>query len=331
MRVLILSPVDTGGQGYRIAKGFQRTTDWTVDAVNSAHGSLYYPEQYPLRPTERMALARKLYAQADVIHLRNNFSMRKAFDSGDQKPTILHHHGTHFRANHAGVSGQARAIGAVQVASTLDLTLLERDVEWVPSPYDLTELAMQGLMRKPSDRIRIAHFPTSAKVKSTARFMAAVERLGERYPIEVITNVVRGKVRQMHWADVMAAKAQADIYFDQVILGYGNNAIEAWGMCIPVVAGVQDPKVRALMVERFGTLPFMEANEGTIEEALEALITSHEARAEYRAKGTAHVETFHDDATVVAQLSDIYRNAPPTRKLEPYASPGWRARNRRAA
>ena len=62
-------------------------------------------------------------------------------------------------------------------------------------------------------------------------------------------------------ADVLALKAQADILFDQVILGYGNNAIEAMGMGIPVIAGVQDDNVRRAMLDRWGSLPWYDATE----------------------------------------------------------------------
>ena len=327
MRVLILSPIDTGGQGYRIAKGFERYTDWTVDTINAAPSTLGYPEQHGLRPTERRALMKRLYPQADVVHYRNSLVLRRQF-SDDGKPAILHHHGTHFRTNHGPVAKQARTLGIVQIASTLDLAILEPDVEWLPSPYRLDELVRDP---QPQDVIRIAHFPTDAVKKSSARFMTAVESLSQRHPIEVMTNLQRGRAVHTQWADIMALKAQADIYFDQVILGYGNNAIEAMGMGIPTIAGVADPSVSAEMLRRFGTLPFMEATEATIEQALEALIVSPDLRAEYGARGRAHVERFHDDAKVVAQLQEIYRAAPPSRKMQPYASPGWRERNGRAA
>jgi hypothetical protein len=320
---------DTGGQGHRIEDAFRRYTDWQVDAMSSAPSSLGYPETSVVHGAMRTVAARQLYAGADVVHLRNTLKPWEQFDRGMAKPIVLHFHGTQFREGHGGLSRQAQAVGAVQIVSTLDLALLEPDLTWLPSPYDLADLAAQKQPR--TERIRIAHFPTSARVKSTDAFLAAAGRLAARYPIDIVTNVHQGRIRHMQWSEVMAQKATADIYFDQVILGYGNNAIEAWGMGIPVVAGAEDPAVRALMVERFGRLPFVEATEQTIEQALERLIQSEQMRAEYSAIGLAHVQRFHDDRVVVAQLQDIYAAAPPSRIVVlPHASPGWVARKEAA-
>lgn len=319
--------VDTGGQGWRIGQGFAKhAPDWQVDVPPGSANPLGYPER-PMTPRERFGLVPRLYAQADVVHLRTNLDGWRKEDNGACKPIVLHHHGSLFREAHGSIAKGARAIGAVQIVSTLDLTLHEPDVEWLPSPYPMAELAA---LRDPRDGpVRIAHFPTSAKVKSTHAFLAATQRLAERYPIEVLTNVVRGHVRHIPvdeggWAEVMARKATADIYFDQVQLGYGNNAVEAWGMGIPVVAGVVDPAVRALMVERFGRLPFVEATEDTIEVTLERLIQSRAMRDEYGNQGRDHALRFHDDAKVVAQLQGIYASAKPTiHQVLPRPSPAW--------
>lgn len=316
MKILVYATgQDTGGQGYRIGQGFARhAPDWQIDVLNNAPSVLAYPEHNPGPPGHRRFRARALYEAADVVHLRNNLDGWRQLDRGQHKPIVLHHHGSLFRTSHGAIARGARTIGAVQIASTIDLSLLEPDVEWLPAPYDLSGLAA---CRAPGsgERIRIAHYPTSAKVKSTAAFLAATERLAERYPIEVLTNVERGRVRHMPWADVLAQKGTADIYFDQVQLGYGNNAIEAWGMGVPVVAGVADPTVRAAMTERFGTLPFYEASEATIEWALQRLIESPAMRDEYAQMGLAHVQRYHDDAKVVARLQRIYGSAQPTRAV----------------
>jgi hypothetical protein len=113
-------------------------------------------------------------------------------------------------------------------------------------------------------------------------------------------------------ADVLALKAQADVLFDQVILGYGNNAIEAMGMGIPVVAGVQDDNVRRAMLDRWGVLPWYEATEATIYDALRRMVESADMRAEYAALGMAHVRRWHDAPVVVGMLSEVYLAAPPT-------------------
>jgi hypothetical protein len=301
---------DTGGQGQRIVDAFARIRpDWTVESIAYRH-----PFGYPIRQfasvRERDAVLRRLYAEADVVHLRNNLAGWHQLDRRNGKPTIVHHHGTMFRTFHRRLAQEARAAGIVQAASTLDLTTLEPDVAWLPAPYDLPALeAMRADYRK-GDRLRVAHFPTNPKVKSSAIVSAAVGALD----VEYVHNLARGRVRPMPWADVLAHKAQADIYVDQLRLGYGNNAIEAWAMGVPVVAGVADPTVRALMVERFGRLPFVEASEADLPRVLSKLVKSPAMRAEYAELGQEHVRRWHDGSQTVEILTDLYQRAAQARK-----------------
>ena len=44
-------------------------------------------------------------------------------------------------------------------------------------------------------------------------------------------------------------KGRADVFVDQMILGYGCNAIEAWGMGIPVIAGVDPEKAPSIIMQ----------------------------------------------------------------------------------
>jgi hypothetical protein len=92
-------------------------------------------------------------------------------------------------------------------------------------------------------------------------------------------------------------------------------------MGIPVIAGVNPSeavgvsktyarRIKWRMRQVWGELPFLEASERTLEARLEALIRDPELRTKWGAKGRAHVERFHDESKVVAQLQDIYRSAP---------------------
>ena len=150
--------------------------------------------------------------------------------------------------------------------------------------------------------MRIAHAPTDRGIKSTAAFLEATEQLkAEGHPIEV--DLIEG----VPWSECLARKAKADVYFDQVKLGYGNNAIEAWGMGIPVIAGAA-PATQAEMVRRFGDLPFYNATEATLYDALRAMLNPS-IRELYAHRGLMHVRKYHDERVVVEQLKDVYRRA----------------------
>ena len=152
--------------------------------------------------------------------------------------------------------------------------------------------------------VKVAHAPTQRKIKGTEAFLRAVKRLqDEGHEIEL------DLIERVSWAECLRRKASADIYYDQTLLGYGNNAIEAWGMGIPVIAGAQE-RTLAEMRKRFSNeLPFYQATEGTIYEALKALVQSADLRAEYSERGLSHVRRFHDQKVVVEQLKDVYTRA----------------------
>jgi hypothetical protein len=141
--------------------------------------------------------------------------------------------------------------------------------------------------------------------KSTAALTAAVERArakGADIEVQVVTG--------LPWLEAMKVKASADIYFDQVKLGYGCNAVEAWGMGIPVIAGA-DSWTLAKMREVYGseTLPFYEASEESIEYALLDLASSKMKRTTYAKRGMAHVRKFHDEKPAITRLAELYSMA----------------------
>lgn len=152
--------------------------------------------------------------------------------------------------------------------------------------------------------IRIAHAPTNREVKSTKGLIDAVKRLqAEGFAVEL------DLIEHRPWKECLERKAKADIYFDQVKYGYGNNALEAWGMKIPVIAGCERDEVLDEMERRFGHLPFYHATEETIYDALKELVTDPKLRKRYGKIGYDYVRKYHDYSVVVEQLKRLYRKA----------------------
>ncbi len=316
-RVLVLSiGQDTNGNGMRIHQGFERLApEWQVDLVAIRQSWIQYPEQHGGQPSQRRKLAAKLAAEADVLHLFNGLQGWADFDGRRGTPVLLHHHGTSFRNDHAKIAQGARAIGARQVASTLDLTLLEPDVDWLPAIYSIDELAaIHAEHYQPTERIRIAHAPTNRAVKGTNAVIAAVEQLGERVDFDLIERVP--------WAECLKRLALADIVVDQLHLGFGSLAVEAWGMGIPVIAGIApaNEATRVEMLRRWGALPFVDASPETLPKVLGRLVRSANARSEAAARGNAHALRYHDERVIVPQLIELYQSLEPTH----YPKSTWR-------
>lgn len=295
MRVLVLCPgADTAGVGIGIQRAFLKHSEIQVRQVRRKVRVYQYPHD------AEWADRGPLIEQADVVHVMEE---PRAIPAG--KRVVLHHHGTLARRNASAM----RQVKAIHVCSTLDLELLGLG-RWLPAPYDLDALASY---RKPSDVLTIAHAGTNVVSKSTGPFLAACERLSREVPLRVLH--ITGKP----WSECLALKGTADIYFDQVLTGYGLNAVETMGMGIPVIAGIEPTEARKRghlipdetpdeMERRFGGFPFVRADEGTIYDALRSLVDPG-ARRYWAERGRAHVRRFHDERLVVRQLEDIYRRA----------------------
>jgi len=310
MRVLVLcGGADTGGQGIRIRTAFARfRPDWEVRSVTASRNYMDYEEDVFWSTNNDQIAA--LYEQADVIHVRNTFDVCRRFEKRRRprktKPVVIHHHGSMFRTDHAHLLRQSQQLGAVGLVSTLDLLRYAPDrLTWLPIPHDLDELAAirQQAVRDP-DKVIIHHSPTNRRVKDTDLFEQVGDALMEKYP-QVECRVVE----RVPWQQNLALKAEADIVYDQLQLGWGNNALEAWAMGVPVVAGVKDPSVRAMMVRALGDLPIVEASPETLYEALEGLVLSADKRRADGERGLAYVRQYHDHQVVVPRLVEAYERA----------------------
>lgn len=252
-------------------------------------------------------VAAGLWEAADLVHLHHGFVSADRMVRGrfvgrrlNSKPYVVTYHGTGFRENTRAEMDELHRRGAIGLVSTLDLHLVS-GLDWMPALVDLETLAEMRQVN--GDKVVICHAPTNREIKSTDLLLKAVTQLqADGYPVEL------DLIEHRPWAECLERKAKSDIYFDQIILGYGCNALEAWAMGIPVVAGAADETLDE-MERRFGFLPFYHATEETIYDALKDLVESPELRQRYGQIGQAYVRTYHDYPVVVEQLQAIYQQA----------------------
>lgn len=298
---------DTGGQGYRLKRAFDRyyPDEFKVRSIHSSDSYFQYPMDIPYTPR----IATGLFAEADIIHMRNGLEGLKRLrpDAYDGKVGLVcHWHGSRFRSEHKRLFPEVASTGAIQLVSTVDLGILESGLTWLPSPVDMAE--MEVLVHASGHQtegkpIRVVHAPTDRKIKATAELIKAITDLSVRLPIEL------DLIERKPWREVLVRKAKGDIYMDQLDLGYGNNSLEAWALGLPVVAGVADPWVRNVMLQIFGDIPFFESSRKNLARDLEDLATDRDLRAQWAALGYDHVKRFHEEKVVVDQLAGIYRMA----------------------
>jgi hypothetical protein len=310
---------DTGGAAIRSVEAFKSqanvhnspAADWIVRSMVSSSNYIQYPTD--LRYSQ--VHLESYYDQADVVHLNHTLIGHDWYDAGQGKPTILEHHGLHegsFAIDFAQSIQQGIDIGAIQIGSTANLELFgpPGTITWAPIPYDLDALAkLRRDLFRPADTVRIVHAPTVRAVKSTETLILAVETLKSRgLAVELVLIE-----RETHEITLKLKASMADIFVDQLRLGYGCNAIEAWGMGLPVVGGIEDPVWRERMVARWGgVMPLYEATETNLADRLERLLHSPDLQQTFAGLGVAHVERWHNQAFHVHQMAEIYANAKPT-------------------
>lgn len=304
---------DTGGAAIREVEAFAAVpdSDWEVHSMVAASNYIQYPRDLHYS----MPALLEAYAKADVVHLNHTLHGHRWYDGGRGKPIVLEHHGLHQGAFDIDFEGSIQAgidIGAVQIGSTVNLELFgpPGTIEWAPIPYDL--LALRAMRtRSAGPTVRIAHAPTNRAIKSTDAFLAAMSSLEARgFKVETVL------IEQATHEQCLKAKATADILVDQLVLGYGCNAVEAWGMGLAVVGGFADlgwaeyARVRYDLRASPTGLPFMSATEATLESVLEKLILEPALRQMWADIGSAHVLRWHTQAAAAAQMSRIYASVP---------------------
>lgn len=303
---------DTGSVGIRIKQAFDRhATDWSVRHVRMTDN--YARHDADIEGWEPRSLVSELYREADVVHWMEGFGGPDHLDAlpiSNPKPAVLQHHGEVLRQRHAALATQAAAFRAVELVSTLDLLRFVPDATWLPSPYPLK--FFRDLRRTySSNRPRpvVFHSPTVRARKGTDLLLGAVRQLNVAEPV-----VDLEIVEQREQAYVFLRKAQADIVFDNAY-GYGLNAVEAFAMGIPVLAGLLPSDeyggeaTREAIRRWVGYLPFFEFTAESLPSELAKLVESRPLRNVWGEVGQEYANAYHDERKVVKQLKGIYADA----------------------
>jgi hypothetical protein len=247
---------------------------------------------------------REMADRADVIHLNNSHAAYTRLRL-TKKPALLHHHGSMFRSDPQKMLDIATFHRMTQAVSTIDLQRPDpKRLHWLPTAYDVDTLLAyrEAHRREPDGKVRIVHCPTNRIGKSTDLFIAVTRELVKEIPLEVV--IVENKT----WAETMAVKATADIVYDQLLYGYGCNAVEAWAMGIPVIAGADDWTLDK-MFETWGQMPFLVADEQTLKHGIRKMVGAAQMRADWAAFGMAHVRKYHDEKPALEKLAELYHEA----------------------
>jgi glycosyltransferase involved in cell wall biosynthesis len=300
MRIVILNPgEDTGGVGIAIKHAFMRhAPGWTVTHIRHGDNTIHYPGDLDGNEIHAEGIKR-LVEQCDVLHLMERPDGIEKLDLVGATPLVLHHHGVIYRDEYRKeIDAFIEQVRPVVLASTLDLVPLGKPpVTWLPNPQNLDRL--DTIRRLHDKRFDFMHAPTVRERKNTAEFIQAAAQIQASYEL----------IERVSWDDCLNRKAQGRILYDQLVAGYGLNALEAWGMGMPVIAGTTDPATRDTMLSTIGYLPFYEATVDTLADSMLALREDVSLRASYAERGLAYVHDWHDERRIVHTLKQVYQRA----------------------
>ena len=293
------------GVNYGLKKAFDKYSDrYQLRQVRGTDNYIHYPVDIAWMGNN--TFVNRLYDEADLIHISE---YPWALDGGSApkiwnkvpKPTVVHQHGTPFRSDPRRFSDLARRDGFTQIVSTIDLTLLDPDVEWLPNPVDIDMMQRIRLQYHVYDGIiRFGQAPTNQAIKNTKEYVHAVRALKNELPVDYLV------IEKQSWETTLREKARCDIWFDQLTFGYGNNGIEAGAMGMPLVGGFSNPEHEAALVAAVGEVPFVRTRPDNLVATFRELANDPAYRSREGARALAYMRRVHGEQEVVARLEKIY-------------------------
>jgi glycosyltransferase involved in cell wall biosynthesis len=251
-------------------------------------------------PDIELAIRRYGLGHFDVIHLDGglDFTRDARFVSdcrSRSKHVACFFHGTDLR--NRGIVREVDQHVELRLTSEWDLLEYDPRVEYLYLPFDTTQYPDRVFhLHKP---VRVCHASRNI-FKGTEQIIAAVERLKQKHPVELIL------LRDLPHATALRIKNECDIFVDQLTnaggWGYGMSSIEALAMGLPVVTNIP-----AKMNDQLGDQPFVQADMHTITDVLERLITNEYLCRAFSKAGQHWVRARHDVRTVGDQLYAYYQ------------------------
>ncbi|MCH7573951.1 MAG: hypothetical protein IIA59_02390 [Candidatus Marinimicrobia bacterium] len=210
------------------------------------------------------------------------------------KPMLATYHGQDFR--NRGVLPEVDSRVWLSLTSEYDLIPRHPKLKYLYLPYDV---AAHEPRKTVGDPVTICHATRNRFVKGSDAIIDACRALEKSHGIRFLL------VENRPHSEVMAAKAESDIYVDQVAdlaPGFGMNSIEAMALGVACCTSM-DEAYQAFMPDH----PFVNVTAENLLEQLTALVEDKALLADYAAKARKWAEDHHDLSAAGNQLYGYYR------------------------
>jgi glycosyltransferase involved in cell wall biosynthesis len=236
----------------------------------------------------------------DILHLdggadfTRDARFARAFRKRN-KGVVSYFHGSDLRSR--GYIPAVDAVTDLRLTPEWDLAVLDERLHYLYLPVDLSRFEIKPFA--PGNRIRIGHAARNP-LKGSNAIVAAVEELSKSHNVELVM------IKDMTYADALAAKQTCDIFVDQLTneggWGYGMSGVEALAMGIPVITNIP-----ADMRDLIGEHPFIQADAQNIAEVLRESLESQIRLQEISQAGREWVLNRHSIKSVADELYSHYR------------------------
>lgn len=290
MKILLGGDCDNGGGSYWLADAINKYTPHKAKAVRGYQSYLDYPHHIlGIKPKEMYHLVK----WADVIHIRDRLPAADLHN----KAVVITYTGKIFRKCSRAVT-KAIAAGWIVCVVTPDMTgyCNKHKAHWLPNPRE----SMAHLWR-PARGFLLCQAPTSRSAKHTEVVIKAAKLAGVKLDV----------IEQISYQECVKRKARARVTVDQLKYGYGNNAIEAWALGMPVISGAKQPGCREAILENCGLIPYAEARPtaASVRARIEQLRDDQSYYKQIQELGQEHFYTFHHAPVVADKAISIYKEA----------------------
>jgi hypothetical protein len=209
-------------------------------------------------------------------------------------------------ANRQFARDEAARSANIITVSTPDLLRFVPGSVWLPQAVDTAAILdmanKHGTLADAGRKtVRIAHAPSSTKLKGTDLLISAVEALKkEGFDLEL------DLLHNLPHALVIERMSRADIVVDQLLIGaYGVTAVEAMLLGKPTICYIREDAA-----EHYGTdCPLLNSRPDQIKQCLVDVIDRRDDWFEIGAKGREYALRTHDRKAVAARLRACYGDA----------------------
>jgi hypothetical protein len=287
MKILLISGGDSGGNCYFIADAINKYTPHHARAIRMMQTYLQYPHDLLCPSMEEI---QHWMDWADVIHGRDFVTFLPPTD----KPRVITFSGRAWRKRPAHLTSHWRSLGWFVTVSTPDMPLYcKKDPPlWIPNPRE--KMSPNGK----HERFTVCQAPTFRERKNTAMVESSLDKAGIDFRV----------IENKSYFQCLEEKSKCHALADQWDYGYGNNAIEAWSLEIPVISGAREQKYIDNVILMHGYLPYVltNATQKDIAENIKRLRDDEPFRRFAIARGLEYFHTYHHSPAVAKMAIDLY-------------------------